>query len=113
MAKLEFSISTFLRSLFISKNFNSLIKDLGVILPISRFSSLKRFGLSHKLAKIAPVSYTHLDVYKRQVSRSWGGLQSQPDISLQMGLQGISFMHSDLGGFAGKNDCLLYTSRCV
>lgn len=38
------------------------------------------------------------------VSRSWGGLQSQPDISLQMGLQGISFMHSDLGGFAGKNE---------
>lgn len=38
------------------------------------------------------------------VSRSWGGLQSQPDISLQMGLQGIAFMHSDLGGFAGKNE---------
>lgn len=38
------------------------------------------------------------------VSRSWGGLQSQPDIALQMGLQGISYMHSDLGGFAGKNE---------
>lgn len=38
------------------------------------------------------------------VSRSWGGLQSQPDISLQMGLQGIAYMHSDLGGFAGKNE---------
>lgn len=38
------------------------------------------------------------------VSRSWGGLQSQPDIALQMGLQGIAFMHSDLGGFAGKNE---------
>ena len=38
------------------------------------------------------------------VSRSWGGLQSQPDIVLQMGLQGIAFMHSDLGGFAGKNE---------
>lgn len=35
------------------------------------------------------------------VSRSWGGLQSQPEISLQMGLQGLAFMHSDLGGFAG------------
>ena len=44
------------------------------------------------------------------VSRSWGGLQSQPDIALQMGLQGIAFMHSDLGGFAGKNeDDELYT----
>ena len=30
--------------------------------------------------------------------------KSQPDIVLQMGLQGIAFMHSDLGGFAGKNE---------
>lgn len=37
------------------------------------------------------------------VSRSWGGLKSQPEISLQMGMQGIGFMHSDLGGFAGAN----------
>lgn len=35
------------------------------------------------------------------VSRSWGGLQSQMEISLQMGMQGMSYMHSDLGGFAG------------
>ncbi len=35
------------------------------------------------------------------VSRSWGGLQSQMEISLQMGLQGLGYMHSDLGGFAG------------
>ncbi|MHB1147638.1 MAG: glycoside hydrolase family 31 protein [Lutibacter sp.] len=44
------------------------------------------------------------------VSRSWGGLQSQPEIALQMGLQGMAFMHSDLGGFAGANlDDELYT----
>jgi alpha-glucosidase (family GH31 glycosyl hydrolase) len=35
------------------------------------------------------------------VSRSWGGLQSQMEISMQMGMQGMSYMHSDLGGFAG------------
>jgi alpha-glucosidase (family GH31 glycosyl hydrolase) len=35
------------------------------------------------------------------VDRSWGGLKPQPEISLQMGMQGIGFMHSDLGGFAG------------
>lgn len=35
------------------------------------------------------------------VSRSWGGLIPQPEISLQMGMQGIAYMHSDLGGFAG------------
>lgn len=38
------------------------------------------------------------------VNRTWGGLQSQPGIALQMGLQGVPYMHSDLGGFAGAND---------
>jgi len=44
------------------------------------------------------------------VSRSWGGLVPQPEISLQMGMQGIAYMHSDLGGFAGgdKIDDELY-----
>lgn len=37
------------------------------------------------------------------VSRSWGGLQSQPEIALQMSIQGLAYMHSDLGGFAGAN----------
>lgn len=37
------------------------------------------------------------------VSRSWGGFQPQPEISLQMGMQGIGYVHSDLGGFAGAN----------
>ncbi|MFA8433194.1 MAG: TIM-barrel domain-containing protein [Marinifilaceae bacterium] len=44
------------------------------------------------------------------VSRSWDGLKPQTEISLQMGLQGIAWMHSDLGGFAGANlDDELYT----
>ena len=44
------------------------------------------------------------------VNRSWGGLQSQPEIALQMSMQGMAFMHSDLGGFAGANlDNELYT----
>ena len=38
------------------------------------------------------------------VNRTWGGLKPQPEISLQMGMQGIGYMHSDLGGFAGAND---------
>jgi alpha-glucosidase (family GH31 glycosyl hydrolase) len=43
------------------------------------------------------------------VNRSWGGLKVQPEISLQMGLQGIAYMHSDLGGFAGDiDDRMLY-----
>ncbi len=37
------------------------------------------------------------------VNRSWGGLRAQPEIALQMGMQGLAYMHSDLGGFAGAN----------
>lgn len=37
------------------------------------------------------------------VSRSWGGLKPQPEIALQMGMQGLAYMHSDLGGFAGAD----------
>lgn len=37
------------------------------------------------------------------VNRTWGGLQSQPEIALQMGMQGLAYMHSDLGGFASNN----------
>ncbi len=35
------------------------------------------------------------------VSRSWGGLVPQVELSLQMGLFGLGYTHSDLGGFAG------------
>lgn len=44
------------------------------------------------------------------VNRTWGGLKGQTELSLQMGLQGIAYMHSDLGGFAGDyKDEELYT----
>jgi len=44
------------------------------------------------------------------VNRTWGGLQSQVELALQMGMQGMAYMHSDLGGFAGANlDDELYT----
>ncbi len=35
------------------------------------------------------------------VSRSWDGLKPQVELSLQMGLSGMAYTHSDLGGFAG------------
>lgn len=45
------------------------------------------------------------------VSRSWGGLKPQPELALGMGLQGVAFTHSDLGGFAGGEEFIpeLYT----
>ncbi|MEO0575117.1 MAG: TIM-barrel domain-containing protein [Pseudomonadota bacterium] len=44
------------------------------------------------------------------VDRSWGGLRSQVELSLQMGLFGLGYIHSDIGGFAGgeKFDRELY-----
>ena len=34
------------------------------------------------------------------VDRSWGGLKPQNELSLQMGMQGLAYLHSDAGGFA-------------
>ena len=44
------------------------------------------------------------------VSREWGGLKPQVELSLQMSLLGLAYTHSDLGGFAGgeKFDAELY-----
>ena len=65
-----------------------------VILMRSGFIGSQRYGL-------VP--------WSGDVSRSWGGLKSQVEISLQMGMQGLAYMHSDLGGFAGDyNDAELY-----
>ncbi len=35
------------------------------------------------------------------VSRSWGGFFPQNEMALQMGMQGMGYFHSDLGGFGG------------
>ncbi|WP_448212764.1 TIM-barrel domain-containing protein [Colwellia sp. MEBiC06753] len=45
------------------------------------------------------------------VSREWGGLKPQVELSLQMGLLGLAYTHSDLGGFAGGEvfDAEMYT----
>jgi oligosaccharide 4-alpha-D-glucosyltransferase len=56
------------------------------ILMRSGYSGSQRFGMIP---------------WSGDVNRSWGGLQSQMEIALQMGMQGMAYMHSDLGGFAG------------
>jgi alpha-glucosidase (family GH31 glycosyl hydrolase) len=38
------------------------------------------------------------------VNRSWGGLQAQPQLALQAGMQGMAYMHSDAGGFGAENN---------
>ena len=56
---------------------------------------------------LAAVSYTHLDVYKRQVvtKAAWQRLEKaeQAEAS-KRGLESFKY---------GTNGCLLYTSRCV
>lgn len=43
------------------------------------------------------------------VNRTWKGFRPQVELALQMGLQGVAWMHSDLGGFAGTyRDSELY-----
>jgi alpha-glucosidase (family GH31 glycosyl hydrolase) len=65
------------------------------ILMRSAYSGAQRYGLIP---------------WSGDVNRTWGGLFGQTEIALQMGMQGIAFMHSDLGGFAGPNeDDELYT----
>ncbi|MFY7665467.1 TIM-barrel domain-containing protein [Flavobacterium sp.] len=58
------------------------------ILMRSGYSGSQRFGMIP---------------WSGDVNRTWGGLKAQPEIALQMGLQGLGYMHSDLGGFAGAN----------
>ncbi len=66
-----------------------------VILMRSGFAGSQRYGMIP---------------WSGDVNRTWGGLQSQVEISLQMGIQGLAYMHSDLGGFAGNyKDAELYT----
>lgn len=70
-------------------------KERPFILMRAGYSGSQRFGMIP---------------WSGDVNRTWGGLQSQPEIALQMGMQGLGYMHSDLGGFAGANlDDNLYT----
>jgi oligosaccharide 4-alpha-D-glucosyltransferase len=56
------------------------------ILMRSGFSGSQRYGM---------IPWTG------DVSRSWGGLKPQVELSLQMSVLGMAYTHSDLGGFAG------------
>ena len=61
-------------------------------------------GVGHVMRQgiwMAPVSYTHLDVYKRQPLDGLGALRRE------------RLLHQDPRGGLRPEDCLLYTSRCV
>ena len=54
---------------------------------------------------VDPVSYTHLDVYKRQSPSDAREGEVMADILTEKGIKSIALTYS--------NSCLLYTSRCV
>jgi oligosaccharide 4-alpha-D-glucosyltransferase len=61
-------------------------KERPFILMRSGFAGSQRYGM---------IPWTG------DVNRTWGGLKPQVELSLQMGLLGMGYTHSDLGGFAG------------
>ena len=75
------------------------------------------------IAVVDPVSYTHLDVYKRQIHVAAGHQLALVEASFRVdlglvipeGLDLVLVQEFELGDadavFTG--DCLLYTSRCV
>ena len=89
------------------------------------------YSLSSNDETIDPVSYTHLDVYKRQGQSSYGVkpvseegskrlVRAAIEHALAHDLPSVSLVHKGNimkyteGGFKQWGyDCLLYTSRCV
>lgn len=69
---------------------------------------------ANRLVNIVRSGFTGMQKYSTfpwsgQVARSWEGLQAQPSIILSMGLQGVPYIHSPIGGFVeGNLDSELY-----
>ena len=62
-------------------------------------------------ASSIPVSYTHLDVYKRQgVAIMW---KEGVDVSITGNSTNPTRFQHPVAGTYKKERCLLYTSRCV
>ena len=97
------------------------IDELGIIHIHARSPQAK--GRIERLWNTLPVSYTHLDVYKRQVVRGAKALFDQkPDKWIEVVAPGNCLLLSAVGktnpaprafAKAMSKICLLYTSRCV
>lgn len=78
--------------------FDGFAKEFGnrrpVILMRSGFVGSQRYGMLP---------------WTGDVNRSWGGFKPQVELGITMGMQGLGYTHSDLGGFAGDyKDAELY-----
>ena len=77
--------------------------------------------------RIEPVSYTHLDVYKRQDYGFHGPTmsfpvpgtlmveptESEPKTELDRFIEAMERIHAEITAIINGTACLLYTSRCV
>ena len=76
---------------------------------VTRAKAAEKINTDNITAEANPVSYTHLDVYKRQLIDKARELSS-----LFMGGFNIAFGDTKvLDNIKQSIDCLLYTSRCV
>ena len=84
-------------------------RDLRPLAPgrEARAAAAAQAGIAHGLDDLVPVSYTHLDVYKRQA------YASAPDLTPQGGsYRNLDDFLALFGGAgAAHKACLLYTSR--
>ena len=65
------------------------------------------------VASVKSVSYTHLDVYKRQDQCLLLACSQAVETIYAAAIINGMFLTIDAGGFAFGSTCLLYTSRCV
>ena len=88
-------------------NIFSLLWNRGIFLGYQQDYPRKRvFQLSR--AGFAGMQRYGVFPWSGDVDRSWAGLQAQLPIMLNMGMSGVGYMHSDLGGFIGTPDPELY-----
>ena len=91
----------------------------------------KIYYVNDTACEIMAVSYTHLDVYKRQVvnisdstirttennsggiQTTGGGTMNAANLDVETQENSAAAIRSDRGGGTVNVDCLLYTSRCV
>jgi alpha-glucosidase (family GH31 glycosyl hydrolase) len=80
----------------------TMFEGFGGYRPDERIVNLTRSGY-------AGIQRYGVLTWSGDVSRSFGGLAVQPAIMLNMGLSGMSYHSSDLGGFAGWTSSELYS----
>ena len=75
--------------------------------PVGPYVQSQRMGMFKQYAE--PVSYTHLDVYKRQALECEGyNVEVLGNCGSEVAQLGLKYVHNDT-----CYPCLLYTSRCV